>query len=42
MMFGYACNETKNYMPLALDLSHKILIELADLRKENNEITLKT
>tara|TARA_B100002052_G_scaffold92650_1_gene85330 strand:- start:19689 stop:20939 length:1251 start_codon:yes stop_codon:yes gene_type:complete len=39
MMFGYACNETKNYMPLALDLSHKILIELADLRKENNEIT---
>ena len=39
MMFGYACNETKSYMPLALDLSHKILIELADLRRENNEIT---
>ena len=29
IMFGYACNETKNYMPLALDLSHKILEELA-------------
>ena len=43
MMFGYACNETEDYMPLALDLSHKILIELAELRRENNEITyLKT
>ena len=39
MMFGYACNETKDYMPLALDLSHKILIELAELRRENNEVT---
>ena len=39
MMFGYACNETEDYMPLALDLSHKILIELAELRRENNEIT---
>ena len=39
MMFGYACNETKDYMPLALDLSHKILIELADLRRENDQIT---
>ena len=39
MMFGYACNDTENYMPLGLDLSHKILIELADLRKENREIT---
>lgn len=39
MMFGYACNETEDYMPLGLDLSHKILIELADLRKENREIT---
>ena len=38
MMFGYACNETEDYMPLALDLSHKILIELAEIRRENNEI----
>lgn len=39
MMFGYATNETENYMPLALDLSHKILIELAALRREMKEIT---
>jgi len=39
IMFGYACNETENYIPLALDLSHIILKELAELRKENNEIT---
>jgi len=39
MMFGYATKETENYMPLALDLSHKILVELAELRRENNEIT---
>ena len=39
MMFGYACNETKDYMPLSLDLSHKILIELAALRRENTQIT---
>ncbi len=39
MMFGYATNETENYMPLALDLSHKILEELAELRRENNDIT---
>ena len=39
MMFGYACNETQDYMPLGLELSHKILIELAELRRENNEIT---
>jgi S-adenosylmethionine synthetase len=39
MMFGYATNETENYMPLALDLSHKILFELAELRRENKEIT---
>ncbi|WP_445957766.1 methionine adenosyltransferase [Yeosuana sp.] len=39
MMFGYATNETENYMPLALDLSHRILIELALLRRENKDIT---
>ena len=39
IMFGYATDETHNYIPLALDLSHKILIELAALRRENNEIT---
>ena len=39
MMFGYATNETENFMPLALDLSHFILKELAQLRRENNEIT---
>ena len=39
MMFGYATRETENYMPLALDLSHRILKELADLRRENKEIT---
>ncbi|WP_452231074.1 MULTISPECIES: methionine adenosyltransferase [unclassified Lacinutrix] len=39
MMFGYATNETENYMPLALDLSHKIMFELAELRRENKEIT---
>ena len=38
MMFGYATNETENFMPLALDLSHRILIELAALRKENKDI----
>jgi S-adenosylmethionine synthetase len=38
MMFGYATNETENYMPLALDLSHLLLKELAKLRRENNEI----
>jgi S-adenosylmethionine synthetase len=37
-MFGYATNETESLIPLALDLSHKILIELASLRRENNEI----
>jgi len=39
MMFGYASNETENYMPLALDLAHKILTELALLRRENSDIT---
>jgi S-adenosylmethionine synthetase len=38
MMFGYATNETDNYMPLALDLAHKILIELAAVRRENKRI----
>jgi S-adenosylmethionine synthetase len=38
MMFGYATNETEDYMPLALDLAHKILIELAALRRENKQI----
>jgi S-adenosylmethionine synthetase len=38
MMFGYATNETENFMPLALDLSHKLLQELAVIRRENNEI----
>lgn len=39
MMFGYATNETENYMPLALDLAHALLIELAALRRENKAIT---
>ncbi len=39
MMFGYATNETEDYMPLALNLSHKLLQELAALRRENKEIT---
>jgi len=38
MMFGYATDETENFMPLALELSHRLLIELAELRRENNEI----
>ncbi|MEO5984426.1 MAG: methionine adenosyltransferase [Ferruginibacter sp.] len=38
MMFGYATNETENYMPLALDLAHYILIELAAVRRENKKI----
>ena len=39
MMFGYATDETDNYMPLALDLSHRILIELAAIRKAGKEMT---
>ncbi len=38
MMFGYASNETADYMPLTLDLAHKILQELAVLRRENKQI----
>tara|TARA_B100001059_G_scaffold236092_1_gene284677 strand:+ start:238 stop:1491 length:1254 start_codon:yes stop_codon:yes gene_type:complete len=38
IMFGYASSETDNFMPLALDLSHKILLELALIRKENKNI----
>ena len=39
MMFGYASNETASYMPLPLEISHMLLKELAELRRENNEIT---
>ena len=39
MMFGYASNETENYMPLSLELSHKILRILADIRREGKEMT---
>ena len=39
MMFGYATNETESYMPLPLEISHLLLKELAELRRENNEIT---
>ena len=39
MMFGYATNETENYMPLSLDLAHKILMVLADIRREGKEMT---
>ena len=39
MMFGYATMETENYMPLALDLSHKLLIELAAIRREGKEMS---
>jgi len=38
MMFGYATNETEDYMPLALDLAHKLLQELAALRRENKQV----
>ncbi|MDE5822287.1 MAG: methionine adenosyltransferase [Paramuribaculum sp.] len=38
MMFGYACDETSNYMPIALDLSHILLRELAAIRREGNEM----
>ncbi len=39
IMFGYACNETPNYMPVTLDLSHRLLMELADIRRQENEMT---
>lgn len=39
MMFGYACNETENYMPLTLDLAHTILRELSAIRREHQEMT---
>lgn len=39
MMFGYACNETDNYMPLSLELSHLLLIELAKIRREGKQMT---
>ena len=39
MMFGYACNETENYMPVTLDLAHLIMKTLADIRKEGKQMT---
>ncbi len=39
MMFGYASNETENYMPLSLDLAHRLVSVLADIRKEGKEMT---
>ena len=39
MMFGYASKETDNYMPLSLDLSHRLLIEMAAIRREGKEMT---
>jgi S-adenosylmethionine synthetase len=38
MMFGYATNETENYMPLALDIAHAILIEMAEIRKNESDL----
>ena len=39
MMFGYATNETENYMPLSLDLAHLLMVTLAEIRKEGKEMT---
>lgn len=39
MMFGYACNETENYMPMSLDIAHQLLVELAAIRKEGKDMT---
>lgn len=38
MMFGYACNETESYMPISLDMSHNLLIELAEIRREGKKM----
>ena len=42
MMFGYATNETENYMPLSLDLAHRILLVLADIRREGTPVRIDT
>lgn len=39
MMFGYACNETKSLMPISLDMSHNLLLELAEIRREGKQMT---
>lgn len=39
MMFGYACKDTDSYMPLPLDLSHRLLLALAEIRREGKEMT---
>ena len=39
MMFGYAVNETENYMPVSLDLAHRLVYELAEIRREGKEMT---
>ena len=39
MMFGYAVNETENYMPVSLELAHRLVYELAQIRKEGKEMT---
>ena len=39
MMFGYATNETENYMPLSLDLAHRLLLTLAEIRREGKVMT---